>query len=238
MSTAWNSAKIATTTAFNNIKTAMSTALGNAVGIVRSKCSSILSGMTGVFGGVYGTFSSIGANVINGIIGGISSMVGSLYGSIKSALSGLVNKAKAALGIHSPSRVFRDMVGKYIPEGIAVGIDTNTESAEDSMIGMTDRVLKGARAFHDKFSNFMNVEPTAGYNLALAGAGDIRAGGMGTASSMAQKLNPYNQSTIQTTEIHIEKIEVRDDKDLDMLTEGMYNRQDQNLRALGRRSNL
>ena len=45
------------------------------------------------------------------------------YDKIKGALSGLVDKAKEALGIHSPSRVFRDEVGRYIPPGISEGID-------------------------------------------------------------------------------------------------------------------
>jgi DNA topoisomerase-3 len=41
---------------------------------------------------------------------------------------------------------------------------------------------------------------------------------------------------VEKTEININKIEVRDDNDLDMVTQGLYNKQDQNLRALGRRT--
>ena len=49
-------------------------------------------------------------------------------------------------------------------------------------------------------------------------------------------LNKAGQQVVEKTEIHIEKIEVRDDHDLDMVTQGLYNKQDQNLRALGRRN--
>lgn len=37
-----------------------------------------------------------------------------------------LNSAKKALGIHSPSRVFRDQVGKYITQGIGVGMEKET----------------------------------------------------------------------------------------------------------------
>ncbi|MCD7838125.1 MAG: hypothetical protein LUG65_04360, partial [Clostridiales bacterium] len=61
---------------------------------------------------------------INGIISGITSMVSKLYSSIKSALSGLVGKAKSALGIASPSKVFAKQVGAFIPPGIGEGLKT------------------------------------------------------------------------------------------------------------------
>ena len=65
----------------------------------------------------------LGLNIIQGIGRGIIAGVGSLVQSAISACSSLVDSVKGALGIHSPSRVMRDMVGKYIPQGISVGID-------------------------------------------------------------------------------------------------------------------
>lgn len=234
LSNAWNNAKTATTNAFNAVKTSIGNALSGALSTVKSKCTEILNGMKNVFSNVGSTFKSIGQNVIQGIINGVSSMVSSLYSSIKNALSGLVQKAKAALGINSPSRVFRDMVGKYIPEGIAVGIDANTGEAESSVMSMADHLKNGAAKFRDSFANLMM--PESPYQLALAGA-DIRAGGSMMAQNNYSALNRNNNTpVVEKTEIHIEKIEVRDDHDLDMVTQGLYNKQDQNLRALGRRS--
>ena len=60
-------------------------------------------------------------------------MVGSLYSSITNALSGLVDKAKSALGIHSPSRVFRDEVGAMVGRGMALGIDDSAHVVSCSM---------------------------------------------------------------------------------------------------------
>ena len=40
---------------------------------------------------------------------------------------------KKKLGIHSPSRVFRDEVGKFIPAGIAVGIEQEAYTMQDAL---------------------------------------------------------------------------------------------------------
>lgn len=89
-----------------------------------------------------GKFLQIGKDIINGIKNGISSAVGGLYSSIKNSLSGLVDKAKKALGINSPSKVFADVVGKAIPEGIAKGVDDNTDLANDSVVSMADEIAR------------------------------------------------------------------------------------------------
>lgn len=76
---------------------------------------------------------SIGRNIVQGLWNGISGAAGWLYSKVTSFASGIVNKMKAALGINSPSRIMRDMVGKFIPEGIAVGIDANADSVYNSL---------------------------------------------------------------------------------------------------------
>ena len=67
------------------------------------------------------TFSEIGRNMINGIISGLKSMAGGLISAGKNAVSGLVGGVKSFLGIRSPSRVFRDQVGKYMALGLSEG---------------------------------------------------------------------------------------------------------------------
>ena len=72
-----------------------------------------------------GQMVSIGSNIIHGIISGIMGAAGSLFSTMKNIASNALNAAKSALGIHSPSTVFRDMVGKMIPAGVTVGIEAN-----------------------------------------------------------------------------------------------------------------
>ena len=104
----------------------------------KSKMSEVVSGIVNAFTNLPGQMTTIGKNIIQGVIDGIGSMVSSLYSSIKNALSGLVDKAKSALGINSPSRVFRDVVGAMIPSGIAVGIKKNEDVATDAVEDMAD----------------------------------------------------------------------------------------------------
>lgn len=85
-----------------------------------------------------GKFVSVGKDIIGGIKKGISNAIGGLYDSIKKSLSGLVDKAKEALGINSPSKIFAEVVGKAIPEGVAKGVKDNIRLAGDAVQGMTD----------------------------------------------------------------------------------------------------
>ena len=142
ISSVWNSIKSTTANVFNGIKSTMSNALSSAKNSVVNTCKNIFTGMKNVFNNVKNTFKSIGTNVIDGIKSGITGAVSGLYNSIKGALSGLVDKAKKALGINSPSKVFADVVGKAIPEGIAKGVDDNTNLANDSVVNMADELAK------------------------------------------------------------------------------------------------
>ena len=63
----------------------------------------------------------------------------------------MLGAIKKFFGIASPSKLMRDKVGKYLPEGIAVGIDANTDSALDSIDDMNDKIF-------DKMSNAVNFE--------------------------------------------------------------------------------
>ena len=72
-----------------------------------------------------GRMVSIGSNIIHGIITGITNAAGNLFSTMQNIASRALNAAKDALGIHSPSTVFRDMVGKMIPAGVTVGIEAD-----------------------------------------------------------------------------------------------------------------
>ena len=75
-------------------------------------------------------WGSIGSNIITGIISGIGSAVAGLVSSAIDAAMSAFNAAKRALGIRSPSRLFADEIGKFIPPGITVGIEAAMPKAK------------------------------------------------------------------------------------------------------------
>lgn len=78
----------------------------------------------------------LGSDIVNGIIRGIGSMGGALWNSLKGLATSALEGAKKTLKIGSPSKVFEDDVGHWIPEGAAVGVEKNKEVLTDAMKDM------------------------------------------------------------------------------------------------------
>lgn len=66
-------------------------------------------------------FTGFGAMILEGLKNGILSKVNAVKDAITGAVSGVIDKAKGILGIHSPSRVFMG-IGGYTMQGMANGI--------------------------------------------------------------------------------------------------------------------
>lgn len=79
----------------------------------------------------------VGADIVNGLINGIGAMAGALWNAAQSIASSALRAIKSFLGIASPSRVMRDQVGKWIPSGVAVGIEANIKPLKDAMHDMS-----------------------------------------------------------------------------------------------------
>ena len=80
----------------------------------------------------------VGKDIVNGLINGIGAMGSALRNAARSIANSALSAIKSALGIKSPSRVMRDQVGKWIPAGVAVGIEANTKPLMDSMHRLSD----------------------------------------------------------------------------------------------------
>ena len=70
-------------------------------------------------------WGEIGLNIIKGIATGVKNAAGELVDAAVNAAENALNWVKDKLGIHSPSRVFRDQVGKNMALGIGVGFKDN-----------------------------------------------------------------------------------------------------------------
>lgn len=78
------------------------------------------------------SFVSVGSNLSAGIASGIRSNSGAVSAAAREAVRAAVAAAKAEGKIHSPSRVMRDDVGKWMPLGMASGIRKYTSDVEDA----------------------------------------------------------------------------------------------------------
>ena len=79
---------------------------------------------------------SVGSDIINGIVEGVKGAGEMLWGAIKDVASSALESVKKFLHIGSPSRLFADQVGRWIPEGIAVGVEGNLDPLTKAMEDM------------------------------------------------------------------------------------------------------
>lgn len=91
--------------------------------------NAVVNGLASLPGRVLG----IGSDIVHGIWDGISGAAGWLGNQVRNFASGILEGMKSALGIHSPSRLFRDQVGKDIARGIGVGFTDEMGSVVGQM---------------------------------------------------------------------------------------------------------
>ena len=118
------------------------------------------NGMSGGYNGGYNAGLSIG----EGMMSGIYAMAGSVAAAAASIASSAVAAARSTLAINSPSKVFRDQVGRAIPEGMAVGIEKYGYYVDDSMTDLANKTVESGKKYTDGF----------GFNL--PGRGDLVSG--------------------------------------------------------------
>lgn len=91
--------------------------------------SQFVSNIVGGLSGLAGRVMSVGSDIVHGIWSGISGAAGWLMNQISGFANDIVSGIKGFFGIHSPSTVMRDQVGKYLAEGVAVGWEKNDPMA-------------------------------------------------------------------------------------------------------------
>nr|UVX45671.1 MAG: hypothetical protein [Bacteriophage sp.] len=133
---------------WNTVKSLASNAWNGITNAVRDGVNTVANTVSGIGGKIKGAFSNAGSwlvsagnNIIQGLINGIKGAIGNAVAAVKNAASSIVNAAKSALGIHSPSRVFRDEVGKMIPAGLGVGVTMNEKLAVQPVQSMVSALL-------------------------------------------------------------------------------------------------
>ena len=89
-----------------------------------------------------GGWSGIGKNIIQGIINGFSSMGSFIKNAIKNVCSSMLNGIKSFFGIHSPSTLMRDQVGKNLILGVGVAFEKDDDLINKQISDFGDDVYK------------------------------------------------------------------------------------------------
>ena len=95
--------------------------ISGAVSTVRNAALRIVSSIESTILRLPSKMLSIGRNIVQGLWNGISGMTGWIIDKIGGFASSVINSIKGAFGIHSPSTIMRDEIGKYLAQGVGVG---------------------------------------------------------------------------------------------------------------------
>lgn len=143
MTSIWNGIKSVTSSVMNGIRSVVSSGMSSVRSVVSSMMSAVRSSFSAgwnaarsvtssginaavnVVRSAASSMASAGRNFVMGFVNGIRGAIGAAASAAASMARAAMSSAKAALGIHSPSRVMRDEVGYYVAAGMAVGIREN-----------------------------------------------------------------------------------------------------------------
>lgn len=112
--------------------------------VSQSIMSRLSTNMVSPFRSLPGVLSGIGSSAISGLNAGLNGGAGRVMSTARNIASRVASTMKSALKINSPSRIMRDDVGRWVPAGIAVGIEDNAKmvyrAMDDLAAGMIEPV--------------------------------------------------------------------------------------------------
>lgn len=192
----WNNIKTSASNIFNNIKTTIVNAVQNAKTSAVNKFNEMKSNVINAISNMLSTVksritqlprtvgqafqnavnsarrfissaASVGANLISGFVNGVRSAAHRLISAVTGAVSNAINGAKRLLGIHSPSRVFKD-IGVNTMLGAAIGIEDTSKKPLKAVESMADDMISTFNKSSSEFnSSFGDVSGNANFTHTL-----------------------------------------------------------------------
>lgn len=192
----WNSIKTSASNIFNNIKTTIVNAVQNAKTSAVNKFNEMKSNVINAISNMLSTVksritqlprtvgqafqnavnsarrfissaASVGSNLISGFVNGVKRAAHRLISAVTGAVSNAINGAKRLLGIHSPSRVFKD-IGINTMLGAAIGIEDTSKKPLKAVERMADDMISTFNKSSNEFnSSFGDVSGNANFTHTL-----------------------------------------------------------------------
>lgn len=125
--------------AINNLKTWVTQMGQKGKEAVQSLINNVMSAASGIASKVM----SIGSDIVSGVWNGIKNAAGWFADQVKGFFSGIVDGVKDALGIGSPSKVFRDEIGRWLPPGVVQGFEAAMPSAMKTIQKVLNKGIDG-----------------------------------------------------------------------------------------------
>ena len=107
-----------------------------------SRIPQIIKSMISAFGKGIKDFVNIGKNLLNGIWEGIKNTKDWLLNKIKGFAKTITNGIKSFFGIHSPSKLFRNEIGKNLILGVGVAFEKDDDLINKQISDFGDDVYK------------------------------------------------------------------------------------------------
>ena len=115
--------------------------------------------------------AEIGSNIVSGIWNGISSGWNWLTNKVSNLANSLLDAAKDALGINSPSKEFADEVGRWIMPGVGKGLDKSMPATLKDMKAKAGELVSAMRVEMSASVGQLSVGASHAAGLRMAGAG-------------------------------------------------------------------
>jgi phage-related protein len=185
LESAWRSIESVASSIWHAIESAIVSPLESAwhtvTSVVSSIASSIWSGLMSAWHAVENIgswFLSIGSDIVNGIISGVENAGAALMNTLGNLASDALDAAKSFLGIGSPSKLFRDEVGQWIPHGIAEGVTAYASVAQKAVSDLSDSLTGTA-----------HTAVTGSLSLAGSGLTALGSGGGGSSGGLVLQID-------------------------------------------------
>lgn len=162
----WQTATQQWVTLVTDAMTQLATAVSNGAQQALQALRNAVGEMVAVLEGAVPQFFAAGANMGQALADGLNSKAGAVEAAAARLANAAAAATRAAAGIASPSKVFTQL-GRYLGEGLAVGMDKSNTAVEKSSKRMVGTVLSTADQLQDAFSSnkwegsFSSVIPDA-----------------------------------------------------------------------------
>lgn len=190
MTNAWNAVKNATVRAWSAMKSAVSNGISGVVSLVRSLPGKFKSAM----GNAGSLLRGVGSDIVRGLVNGIRSGISWVTSAARNIAKSAVNAAKGALGIKSPSRVFKE-IGGFVGKGFVNGLkgsESSVSAASKKLADMVTKAYNSKKLSKGTYNRTMKVIKSG--NKKMLGLAGQRA-------VVAEKLKKANEKLTEATKL-------------------------------------